>query len=71
MSVSYRTDRLHGVTLDPFVPDSGGDVTAYGLFWFDQITSVGLVEPMRTEHDHAGRGLARHVLTTGSTGWST
>ena len=38
---------------------------AYGLFWFDAETGTGMVEPMRTEDDHQGRGLARHVLTMG------
>lgn len=35
--------------LDLAVYDGDGAVTAYGLFWADPHTGVGLVEPMRTE----------------------
>ena len=45
-----------------------GDVAAYGLFWPDPVTGVGLVEPMRTEDAYQGLGLARHVLTSGLAG---
>lgn len=45
--------------------DQQGEVVAYGLFWYDPATGVGLVEPMRTEQPHQGRGLARHILTAG------
>lgn len=55
----YRPD------LDLFVLDDQGEVAGYGLFWYDPVTRVGLVEPMRTEEPHQGKGLARHVLTTG------
>lgn len=55
----YRSD------LDLAVYDDDGNVAAYGLFWYDPTTAVGLVEPMRTEDEHQQRGLARHVLTCG------
>jgi RimJ/RimL family protein N-acetyltransferase len=55
----YRDD------LDLAVYTPNGDVAGYGLFWADPVTGVGLVEPMRTEDRYQGRGLARHVLTTG------
>jgi GNAT superfamily N-acetyltransferase len=55
----YRPD------LDLAVCTTDGDVVAYGLFWPDPETRVGLVEPMRTEDAYQGRGLARHVLTAG------
>lgn len=55
----YRPD------LDLVVLDRNDDVTAYGLFWFDPVTSTGMVEPMRTEDNHQRRGLARHLLTAG------
>jgi GNAT superfamily N-acetyltransferase len=42
-----------------------GDVAAYGLFWHDPITSVGYVEPMRTEAAWQRRGLARALLAIG------
>jgi len=55
----YRPD------LDLWVEDTEKRVAAYGLFWFDPATGVGLVEPMRTEERYWRRGLARHVLTAG------
>jgi RimJ/RimL family protein N-acetyltransferase len=47
------------------VEDSKGKVAAYGLFWWDPDTGVGLVEPMRTEQPYWRMGLARHLLTNG------
>ncbi len=55
----YRPD------LDLVVHDGSGEAAALGLFWFDEMTSTGLVEPMRTNDEHQRRGLARHVLTAG------
>lgn len=55
----YRPD------LDLFIETTMGELACYGLFWFDPVTSVGLVEPMRTEGDHQRRGLARHLLLSG------
>lgn len=55
----YRPD------LDLSIETGTGEVVAYGLFWFDPVTEVGLVEPMRTEEGHEGKGLARHVLLSG------
>jgi predicted N-acetyltransferase YhbS len=55
----YRPD------LDLVVYDVDDEVAAYGLFWADPVTRVGLVEPMRTEDRHQGRGLGRGVLTAG------
>jgi GNAT superfamily N-acetyltransferase len=60
-----RECSLYRAELDLFVEAADGDVAAYGLFWADPVTGVGLVEPMRTEDDHQNRGLARHVLTAG------
>lgn len=56
---------LYRADLDLLVVDGDDRVAAYGLFWFDPETRTGLIEPMRTEDDHQGRGLARHVLTSG------
>jgi predicted N-acetyltransferase YhbS len=55
----YRPD------LDLFVLAPDGEVCAYGVFWPDLVTGVGLVEPMRTEEPHEHRGIASHVLATG------
>ena len=56
---------LYRPELDLCVRDERGAVAAYGLFWFDPVTAVGHVEPMRTEDAHQGRGLARCVLAEG------
>src|SRR6266540_2185543 len=37
----------------------------YAVFWFDPVTEVGMVEPMRVEDAYQRRGLARAMLTTG------
>jgi predicted N-acetyltransferase YhbS len=55
----YRPD------LDLMVESPDGQVAGYGLFWADPVTKVGLVEPMRTEDEHQGRGIASHVLASG------
>lgn len=55
----YRPD------LDLAVYDAGGAVAGYCLFWWNPATGVGVVEPMRVEDAHQGRGLARHLLTSG------
>jgi RimJ/RimL family protein N-acetyltransferase len=55
----YRPD------LDLFIEASDGSIAGYGLFWLDPVTGVGLVEPMRTEEEYQGLGLARCVLTAG------
>ncbi len=60
-----RQTTLYRPDLDLVVVDSSNNPVAYGLCWFDPTTETGLIEPMRTEDDHSGRGLARHVLTTG------
>ena len=39
-------------TLDLTVEDAEGKVAGYALFWFDPVTLVGLVEPMRVEDDY-------------------
>lgn len=60
-----RQTSLYRPDLDLLVLDSGDNVAANALFWFDPETATGLVEPMRTEDEHQRRGLARHLLTTG------
>jgi GNAT superfamily N-acetyltransferase len=60
-----RQTSLYRPDLDLAVLDGSGAVAAYGLFWIDPQTRVGLVEPMRTEDDHKQRGLARHLLSSG------
>ena len=56
---------LYDPSMDLFVEAPDGSVAAYGLFWPDPVTGVGLVEPMRTEDAHQNLGLGRHILTAG------
>jgi RimJ/RimL family protein N-acetyltransferase len=56
---------LYQPDLDLAVYGPDNAVAAYGLFWADPVTGVGLVEPMRTEDRYQGMGLARHLLAAG------
>ena len=60
-----RQCSLYDPALDLAVEDPDGNVAGYALFWFDPVTCVGLVEPMRVEDEYQRRGLARMLLTTG------
>ena len=60
-----RQTSLYRADLDLFIVDDTDEAVAYGLFWPDPVTGVGLVEPMRTEDPHQGKGLARHIITAG------
>jgi predicted N-acetyltransferase YhbS len=54
----YRPD------LDLAVWD-GDSVVGYALFWADGVTGVGLLEPMRIEASHQGRGLFKVLIAEG------
>jgi len=56
---------LYDPTLDVAVEDGDGTVAGYALFWFDPVTLVGLLEPMRVEDDYYRRGLGRMLMTHG------
>ena len=60
-----RQCSLYDPTLDLAVEAADGQTAGYALFWFDPVTKVGLVEPMRVEDAYQRRGLARFMLTTG------
>ena len=60
-----RQCSLYDPTLDLAVEDPDGGVAGYALFWFDNTTLVGLLEPMRVEDEYQRRGLARMLLTNG------
>jgi GNAT superfamily N-acetyltransferase len=60
-----RQCSLYDPTLDLAVEEAEGGVVGYALFWFDPLTLVGLVEPMRVEDQYQRRGLARMLLTNG------
>jgi predicted N-acetyltransferase YhbS len=56
---------LYDPSLDLSVETTGGGTAAYALFWFDPVTSVGMLEPMRVEDAYQRRGLGRALLTEG------
>lgn len=56
---------LYDPGLDLAVEAADGPVAGYSLFWFDPVTEVGLLEPMRVEGAYQRRGLARAMLTAG------
>lgn len=56
---------LYNPALDLAVYTSHDEVAGYALFWADPVTKVGLVEPMRTEEEFQGHGIARHMLAAG------
>jgi predicted N-acetyltransferase YhbS len=63
-----RECALYTPDLDLMVADPDGLVAGYGLFWPDPVTGVGLVEPMRTQQGHEGRGIASHLIGVGLDG---
>ena len=60
-----RQCSLYDPGLDLAVEAADGQTAGYALFWFDPVTEVGLVEPMRVEDAFQRRGLARAMLTAG------
>lgn len=56
---------LYDPELDLAVETVDGRVVGYSLYWFDPVTKVGLVEPVRVEDEHQRRGLGRAMLTAG------
>jgi ribosomal protein S18 acetylase RimI-like enzyme len=56
---------LYDPALDLAVEAPDGAVAGYSLYWFDPVTKVGLVEPMRVNDEYRRRGLARAMLTAG------
>jgi GNAT superfamily N-acetyltransferase len=61
-----RQCSLYDPSLDLAVVTTDGDVAGYSLFWFDPVTKVGLLEPMRVEDDYQRRGLATAMLSAGT-----
>ena len=60
-----RQCSLYRPELDLVLVTADGQTAGYGLFWPDPVTGVGLVEPIRTEDAHQGRGLASHLVAAG------
>lgn len=60
-----RECSLYRPDLDLCIRHRTGEVAAYGLFWMDERTRIGLVEPIRTEEPYQRRGLAHHLIARG------
>jgi predicted N-acetyltransferase YhbS len=60
-----RECSLYDPALDLVIRTADGTAAGYALFWFDPVTKVGLVEPMRVEDAYQRRGLARAMLGAG------
>lgn len=60
-----RQCSLYDPALDLAVEGAEGSIAGYALFWFDPMTLVGLLEPMRVEDEYQRLGLARVLLTNG------
>jgi predicted N-acetyltransferase YhbS len=60
-----RRCSLYSPSLDLAVETNGGQPAGYSLYWFDPVTKVGLIEPVRVEDEFTRRGLARAMLTAG------
>lgn len=56
---------LYDPMLDLAVETDDGRPAGSSLYWFDPVTRVGLVEPVRVEAEFARRGLARAMVCTG------
>jgi GNAT superfamily N-acetyltransferase len=67
-----RRRRDHCTSARCTTPDSispsrllNGEIAGFGLFWFDPVTGVGLVEPLAVEDAYRGGVGARAMLTAG------
>jgi predicted N-acetyltransferase YhbS len=60
-----RQCSLYDRGLDLAVETSDGEVAGYSLYWFDPVTKVGLLEPMRVEGAFQRLGLARAMIAAG------
>ncbi len=60
-----RQTALSDPRLDLAVLAAAGTVAGYALDWNDPMTGVGLVEPVRVEDDHSGRGIGYAMISGG------
>jgi ribosomal protein S18 acetylase RimI-like enzyme len=65
VEVRLRQCSLYDPALDLAAETADGQVAGYALFWFDPVTRVGMLEPMRVEDAYQRRGVARALLTAG------
>lgn len=61
-----RQCSLYDPWLDLAVETDDGEPAGYSLYWFDPVTKVGLLEPMRVEEAFQRRGLARAMIAAGT-----
>jgi GNAT superfamily N-acetyltransferase len=61
-----RRCSLYDPWLDLSVETDDGELAGYSLYWFDPVTKVGLLEPMRVEDAFQRRGLARAMIAAGT-----
>jgi predicted N-acetyltransferase YhbS len=61
-----RQCSLYDPWLDLAVETEDGEVAGYSLYWFDPVSKVGLLEPMRVEDAFQRRGLARAMIAAGT-----
>ena len=62
---SPRRTALYDPRLDLAVLAPDGSVVGHSLSWRDPVTGVGLVEPVRVEDEHAGRGIGYAMISAG------
>jgi predicted N-acetyltransferase YhbS len=60
-----RQTSLYDPKLDLAVLAPDASVVGYSLFWNDPVTGVGLVEPVRVEDEHSGRGIGYAMISAG------
>jgi hypothetical protein len=56
---------LYRADLDLAVYSAEGELAGYSLYWFDPVTLVGYVEPMRCEEPFQRQGIANFMLGEG------
>lgn len=56
---------LYDPSLDLAIDTDDGVNAGYSLYWFDPVTKIGLVEPVRVNNDFQRRGLARAMVAQG------
>jgi GNAT superfamily N-acetyltransferase len=61
-----RQCSLYDPWLDLAVETEDGEPAGYSLYWFDPVTKVGLLEPMRVEDAFQRRGLGRAMIAAGT-----
>lgn len=63
-SLNWKDAPLYRRDLDIVaVDDKSGDVVAYCVLWYDDVTRSGLFDPVAVHPDHQRRGLGKAVVT--------